>query len=184
MGVVTPLYGHTSEETAYVVADQSWGTRLRCQARHWLEYKSKHGWRYVSQTSNPTKPGLYWSKPQRSTYVRIAANLYLNQDGQVGWRGITEVSTASEVRAFLADFPETDLPLLVTFTQARSVWLQNYTLGTVYFAINGEKRERTEAEKAEDQRKYEDWHNLMEYVRELHRNRLRAKASVESSCAS
>ena len=63
----TPLYGHTSEATAYVVADYPYGFRERTQIRYWLEHKPKKGWRFVSQTLNPKTSR--WNKPKASTYV-------------------------------------------------------------------------------------------------------------------
>jgi hypothetical protein len=66
------LMGHTSPETAYVVDDYPYGFRLRCSIRYWLEYKKSHGYRFVSQTSNPKKPGTVWNKPKAGTYVPFA----------------------------------------------------------------------------------------------------------------
>lgn len=47
---------HNSPETAYIVEDYPYSFRLRCQMRVWLEYKKRHGYRMVTQTSNPRKP--------------------------------------------------------------------------------------------------------------------------------
>jgi hypothetical protein len=76
------LTGHTSPETAYVVEDYPYGFRLRCQMRHWLEYKKGHGFRHVTQTSNPKKPGLVWNKPKTGTYAPCIV-LALNAEGHV-----------------------------------------------------------------------------------------------------
>ena len=62
-----PLYGHTSEATAYVVDDYPYGFQLRTQIKYWLEYKAGKGWRFVSQTVNP-KTGRS-NKPKASTYI-------------------------------------------------------------------------------------------------------------------
>jgi hypothetical protein len=61
-----PLHGHTSEATAYLVADYPYGFRERTQIRYWLEAKPKRGWRFVSQTLNPKTDR--WNKPKESTY--------------------------------------------------------------------------------------------------------------------
>lgn len=65
------LTGHTSPETAYLVADYPYGFRLRCAIRYWIEFKKGHGFRFVSQTSNPKRPGLVWNAPKRSTYSPV-----------------------------------------------------------------------------------------------------------------
>lgn len=66
------LFGHTSPETAYVVDDYPYGFRLRCKIRYWLEHRAKHGFRFVSQTTNPKKPGEVWNKPSAGTYTPLA----------------------------------------------------------------------------------------------------------------
>jgi hypothetical protein len=76
------LSGHTSPETAYLVEDYPYGFRLRCQIRYWLEFKPGHGFRLVSQTSNPRRPGLVWNKPKASTY-HVVAVMVLDEDEHV-----------------------------------------------------------------------------------------------------
>ncbi len=73
MTLVTPLLGHTSEETAYLVNDYPYGFRLRCQIRYWMEYDKKRGFRFCSQTTNPKREGTHWNKPKKSTYYYVAA---------------------------------------------------------------------------------------------------------------
>jgi len=51
------LKGHISPETAFIVDDYPYGFRLRCKIRYWLEYNPKHGFRFVSQTTNPKRAG-------------------------------------------------------------------------------------------------------------------------------
>ncbi len=67
------LSGHATPETAYLVEDYPYGFRLRCQIRFWLEFKKGHGFRLVSQTSNPKTEaarglpaGTVWNKPKAS----------------------------------------------------------------------------------------------------------------------
>lgn len=69
------LWGHNSAETAYVVADYPYGFRLRCQIRYWLEYRKGKGFRFVSQTTNPKRPGEVWNKPKASTYSPLGGNV-------------------------------------------------------------------------------------------------------------
>lgn len=72
----TALAGHTSPDTAYVVADYPYGFRLRCSIRYWVETHPKRGQRVVSQTTNP-KRGDTWNKPKASTYSDIRV-LYID----------------------------------------------------------------------------------------------------------
>ncbi len=60
--MITLLAGHVSPETAYVVSDYPYGFRLRCQIRYWLEYSPTHGFRLVSQTTNPKRSGICWKQ--------------------------------------------------------------------------------------------------------------------------
>lgn len=79
---ITVLTGHNSPETAYVVDDYPYGFRLRCRIRYWLEYKKGHGFRLVSQTTNPKKPGDPWNKPKASVYCPLAV-MFLDLNGHV-----------------------------------------------------------------------------------------------------
>ena len=92
------LTGHTSPETAYVVDDYPYGFRLRCSIRYWVEYRPLHGFRFMSQTTNP-KRGNVWNKPKGSTYCRFGGAMYLDK-GRVEWTGLTEYSTAAEAVAW------------------------------------------------------------------------------------
>jgi hypothetical protein len=95
------LSGHTSPETAYVVADYPYGFRLRCQMRHWIEYKRGHGFRHVTQTSNPKRPGLVWNKPKAGTYCPVLV-LTLDDAGHVGSHGLGTWATEEQITAFEA----------------------------------------------------------------------------------
>jgi hypothetical protein len=100
------LTGHTSPETAYVVDDYPYGFRLRCTIRYWLEFKKNHGFRLVSQTSNPKKPGLVWNKPKPGTYHEFAVmvldgdKVHLHTAEPGGW---TEEETLKTIETFYAD---------------------------------------------------------------------------------
>jgi hypothetical protein len=127
--VKTILTGHVSPETAYVVDDYPYGFRLRCKIRYWLEYKRKHGFRLVSQTSNPKRPGLVWNKPKASTYAKFGAAMYLNEEGHVTWSGLGEYSTGAEAKAWLDTYgegvPEAGRDLLKRWIAAKLAYDNN-----------------------------------------------------------
>src|SRR5689334_7409438 len=69
------LAGHVDPDSAYLVDDYPYGRVLRCRIRCWIEddiRRSDHaGWqRFVSQTTNPRRPGQPWNNPKASTYAR------------------------------------------------------------------------------------------------------------------
>lgn len=74
------LLGHTSPETAYVIADYPYGFRLRTSIRYWIESKKGFGDRFVSQTMNP-KTGN-WNKPKAGNY-RFLMVMYLDEKNYV-----------------------------------------------------------------------------------------------------
>ncbi len=48
-----PLYGHSSPDTAYLVADYPYGRTVRCRIRYWIETSATKGFRFVSQRETP-----------------------------------------------------------------------------------------------------------------------------------
>ncbi len=100
------LIGHTTPESAYVVDDYPYGFRLRCKIRYWLEFHPRHGFRLVSQTTNPKRPGEVWNKPKASTYARFGGAMYLDDQGHVHWSGLTEYSDAAEAVKFRDTYGE------------------------------------------------------------------------------
>ena len=116
------LSGHTSPETAYVVADYPYGFTLRCQIRYWLEYNAKRGFRFVSQTSNP-KRGNVWNKPKASTYCRFGGCMFLDDNGHVQWSGLSEYCSGQEANDWQATYgegvPEQGRALLRKWTAAK-----------------------------------------------------------------
>jgi len=112
----TRIVGAVSPETAVLVSDYPYGSRLRCVMRYWLEARPGKGTRVMQQTNNPKRPGLFWNKPKASTYTAGAVVLYTNADGHVKSRGIdgyiiwnvSTVELASEkiasVDAFTANY--------------------------------------------------------------------------------
>jgi hypothetical protein len=93
------LSGHVSPETAFVVDDYPYGYSLRCKIRYWLEFHPRHGFRFVSQTTNP-KRGDVWNKPKASTYYKFGAAMYLDDQEHVSWAGLSEYSDGAEAQAF------------------------------------------------------------------------------------
>ena len=104
-GLTGELPGRVSPETAYLVNDYPYGFCLRCSIRYWLEFKPGFGFRFVSQTTNPKRPGAPWNKPHAGTYSRAAA-LYLDSEGHVHCAGLSEYSNGPELDAFKAQFPQ------------------------------------------------------------------------------
>lgn len=105
--MITPLSGHVSAETAYVVDDYPYGFRLRCKIRYWLEYAPKKGFRFWSQTTNPKRAGEVWNKPKASTYCRFGGVMFLNDKGHVGWDGIGEYADVKVCANFLEKYGHT-----------------------------------------------------------------------------
>lgn len=105
---MTPIYGHKDESSAYIIEDYPYGFRLRCRIRYWLEYKDGHGWRLVSQTTNPKK-GDRWNKPKASTYSNLGACMFLNEEGHVKWTGVGTYSSLDELIKFAENYPGAEL---------------------------------------------------------------------------
>jgi hypothetical protein len=123
------LKGHTSPETAYIVADYPYGFKLRCKIRYWLEFKPKLGFRFVSQTTNPKRAGEHWNAPKASTYSRFGACMYLNGEGHVAWSGLSEYCSSTEAEAWLAKYgegvPEAGAELLRKWVAAKVAYAAN-----------------------------------------------------------
>lgn len=97
----TALKGHTSADTAYVVADYPYGFKLRTQIRYWLE-ANKYGTRFVSQTLNP-KTGA-WNKPKASTYLQLAVMLKDDSTGHISYTGWTFYGGPVKLAEFEQDY--------------------------------------------------------------------------------
>ena len=93
------LSGHTSPATAYVVEDYPYGFRLRCTMRHWIEFKRGHGFRHVTQTSNPKKAGDVWNKPRAGTYHPVLV-LTVDEDGRVEGDGLNLYASDERIDTF------------------------------------------------------------------------------------
>lgn len=94
------LYGHTDENSAYVVEDYPYG-RERTLMRYWLEYKKNKGYRFVSQTLNPKTKR--WNNPHPGTYsdfllmVRLFSNGHVHSTQPVSY---TALDTIRNIRAY------------------------------------------------------------------------------------
>ena len=150
------IFGHTSLETAYLIADYPYG-RLRCQKRVWLESSPKLGFRLVSQTQNP-KNGR-WNNPHKSTYIEIAAAMYLDENNHVQWTGVGAYTDAPIALSFVRDFGKQCLGLerLRQYAVDKKRFSESLASGKAYFTINGEKRERNEAEIERDRLNASQW---------------------------
>lgn len=153
----TPIFGHTSEQTAYLIADYPYGRTLRCQRRVWLESDPKRGVRFVAQTDNP-KNGR-WNKPHKSTYTDVAAALYLDADNHVQWEGIGFYSSAEQALAFAKTYGKgaEGSDRLLAWAQRKAKLAQAFADGKAHVTINGQKAERTDAQRAEDSKEAGIW---------------------------
>ncbi len=150
----TPLYGHTSEATAYLVDDYPYGG-LRTQIRYWLENKAGKGWRFVSQTLNPKTSR--WNKPKPSTYFEWAGGMYLDDKGHVHWDGVGPYSDARAVLAFVQTFPGADLSMIRKVVPAKIRFVRDLISGVKVFTINGVRQPRTETEITQDRTELGTW---------------------------
>lgn len=151
----TPLYGHTSEATAYLVADYPYGFRERTQIRYWLESKPKKGWRFVSQTMNPKTNR--WNKPKASTYIEWAAVMYLDDKGHVHWDGVGPYSDEQKILAFVTTFPGADLRELRKVVPAKLRFLRGLLSGEIFMTVNKVRQPRSEADDERTRRDIEVW---------------------------
>ncbi len=100
------LNGHTSVESAFVIADYPFGFTKRCQKRVWIE-TNKRGQRLVEQTSNPDVEGA-WNKPKKSNYFPILVMHTVGGEGKdadyVTHSSLGMYATATEEQAFRDKF--------------------------------------------------------------------------------
>lgn len=142
-GGIVPLYGYTSEDTAFLVKDYPYG-RDCCQIRFWLETVPKKGARFCSQTQNP-KNGR-WNNPKRSTYAKIGGCMYLDEKGHCVWSGLSEYDGPEAVLAFLDRFLGAHVPDLKLWAAMKRRYLLGRIEGKIVFTINGQVSPDTPAE--------------------------------------
>jgi len=162
---MTPLYGHISEETAYLVDDYPYSFTLRCRIRYWVEYKPSKGFRFVSQTENPKSNPPRWNKPKASTYAEHAACMYLDDKGHVQCSRIGIYDEADKVVQFIKDFPNADLVSLRAWVLMKVAMYRKLVSGVAYITINGAKQERSEDEQNRDKASLARWEEAMVLLR-------------------
>jgi len=160
----TPIFGHTSEQTAYLIADYPYGRTLRCQRKVWLESDPKRGVRFVAQTDNP-KNGR-WNKPHKSTYTDVAAGLYLDADNHVQWEGIGYYRNPEPALSFARTYGLQAVggERLKQWAKEKARLAQALADGRAHFTVNGVKSERTETQLADDSREAETWRLVAEVL--------------------
>jgi hypothetical protein len=152
--MTTPLHGHTSAETAYLVADYPYGRKVRCRIRYWLESDPKRGFRFVSQTEHPTRK--VWNAPKKSTYMLLAACMFLDEVGHVQWAGLSEYDDHARVRAFIDRFPGADLSSLRPWCLQKAAFYKAYAKRDAdVWTVNG-KEDRRPVFPAETERRVAD----------------------------
>lgn len=156
------LPGHVDANSAYLVEDYPYGFKARTQAKFWLENNPSKGYRFLSQTMDP-KTGR-WNKPKASTYVRLAAAMYLDEKGHVQWAGISEYSDPGEILRFLGDFPKADVLFLKRWVPAKiklyEKLLEANAQGSSGFTINGVPQPASEAETGRNRDALEKWQEV------------------------
>jgi len=158
VGGKQPLYGHTSEATAYLVDDYPYGFRERTQIRYWLEHKPKKGWRFVSQTLNP-KTGR-WNKPKASTYAEWGGAMYLDENGHVQWTGVGPYSDEKQFLTFVEAFPGADMRELRKVVPAKMRYLKGRISGEIVWTINKVPQPTSEAEIEDLRRDLATWEEI------------------------
>jgi hypothetical protein len=154
-----PLYGHTSEETAYLVADYPYGRTVRCRIRYWLDYSAKRGFRLCSQTEHPDT--LQWNKPKKGTYHLIAACLYLDENQHVQCATVNEYTKPEGALSYANTFPGADhMGRLAMWAAKKVSYLEGCLSGRIVFTINGEPRPWSELEQAGHAAELAVWRNV------------------------
>lgn len=161
--VITPLYGHTSEDTAYVVADYPYGRTIRTQIRYWIEHKPSKGYRFVSQTKNPKT--YRWNAVKCSTYTEFAAAMYLDENGHVQWTGLGQYSDLIKFQEFVKSFP--DYPgrvALVELCKVKAVYYNARVKGAIVWTVNNTVQTDSEAETERNRLEAEAWKALADRI--------------------
>lgn len=121
---MTPLYGHTNENNAYLVNDYPYGG-LRCRIRFWVDNHPIKGARFVSQTENPKTSR--WNNPRKGTYYKFGGSMYLDDKNHAQFQGISEFSKAKEILDYLSKFPLAPLSMQFKLYVANKRVLANRT---------------------------------------------------------
>lgn len=167
-----PLYGHTDERTAYVIADYPSGFTARCRKRVWIDYNKSKGYRLVEQTSEKWYPGqepaenttLRWNKPKMSTYATLAACMYLDSQDHVQWDQLSGYADANKCLQFFKDFPEADHSGIKAMTVAQVNYCVKKLEGAVAMAIGNQVKAWTDAELGKTREDLLQWIGLAKEV--------------------
>jgi len=165
MTIKTGLYGHTSFETAYTIDDYPYGRTERCRRRVWIEHKKNKGYRFVAQTEHPRKK--IWNKPHASTYVDVAACLYLDENDHVEWSGVGFHTTAEKALEFARAFGNKceGAEALLKWANDNALRAKGFAEGKLYFTINGVRQERSEFQREEDLKEAAIWLEVVELMK-------------------
>ena len=156
-----PLYGHTTQETAYLVRDYPYGFRLRCQIRYWLESDPKKGHRFCSQTTNPKKPGEVWNAPKKSTYTPISACMFLDDEDHVQWTGFDPYHADKALRFVETYAQAAGIGEVKLFVKVKVHTLKQRISGERFYTITGERQGYTEGQKESDQEELAGWEKVL-----------------------
>lgn len=162
MSIVTPLYGHTSEATAYLVNDYPYGSK-RCRIRYWLESDKRKGFRFVSQTEDPKR--LIWNAPKKSTYVPFAACMYLDEKGHTTWKALSNSSEAKEVMGFIESFPQSDLSNIKVLIAVRLQYAKAKSEGKAVWKVQNVPQLPSEDEIAQAKEDVALWQKCIEALK-------------------
>ena len=159
---VTPLYGHTDENSAYVVDDYPYGFKLRTQIRYWLEFAPKKGARFVSQTMDPKKGR--WNAPKKSTYADLGGVMFLDGQGHVSWEGVGVYTSATKLLEFVSKFPGAHLPDLKAWSKAKVRYLDDIISGRKVWTVNGVPKPPTDDEIGRYREEMKEWEQIASHV--------------------
>lgn len=159
--ITKPLYGHTSPETAFLITDYPYSWKLRCSIRYWLEWNVKKGVRFCSQTTNPKK-GNVWNAVKKSTYVLLAACMFLDENGHCQWSSLSEYTDPDKFLDFLQNFPDIELSKetkgRLQYWVSGKIAICNVTIkGEAVISINGKPCLPTEHDIEEAKKNLEYW---------------------------
>jgi hypothetical protein len=159
--IITPLYGHTDEATARLINDYPYGG-MRCRIKFWLESSKTKGFRFVSQTENPKT--FRWNAPKKSTYVTLAACMYLDENNHTQWQSLRG-DKAQETLDFIAAFPQADLSNIKALVIIRLRQTRITSEGKAVWSIGGVPQMPSEDDIARAKEEVVLWQKCWEALR-------------------
>ena len=164
---ITPLYGHTSQATAYVQDDYPYSRSKRCVRRVWVEYKPGKGYRFMAQTINPDTGRL--NNPKASTYSSLGGVMVLNttNDHVTMW-ALDINSPPGAFRKFAAAFPDMSPDQLASMKFAAKRQVDLYSrfmaaneMGRSGWAINGIPQPAKPGELERNTKERDEWQQVL-----------------------